>query len=85
MSPMWISMGNAIGLRLVLAYALVALTKNMGLPVRTQEQMVFLSMSLVWVTGSLLTYMVYKRGKWKTIRVINRKPAEAPAEAEAAE
>ena len=82
MSPMWISMGNAIALRLVLAYALVGLTKHMGLPVRTQEQMVFLSMSIVWVTGSLLTYMVYRKGKWKTIRVINRKPPE-PASAEA--
>ena len=86
MSPMWISMGNAIALRLVLAYALVALTKNLGLPIRTQEQMVFLSMSIVWVTGALLTYIVYKRGKWKTIRVINRRePAPAETEPEAAE
>ncbi len=65
MSPMWISFGTTVVLRIPLAYLLVAATRNMGYPVLTQQKMVFLSMLICWMAGLILTVIVYRKGKWR--------------------
>jgi putative MATE family efflux protein len=64
-TPMWISFGTAIGLRLPLAYILVSLAKNAGATVLTQEKMVFVSLLANWILGMVLTILLFKLGKWK--------------------
>ena len=64
-TPMWISFGTAIGLRLPLAYILVALVRNAGAPVLTQEKMVFVSLLANWILGMVLTILLFKLGRWK--------------------
>ena len=64
-TPMWISFGTVIVMRLPLAYGLVALGRSMGASLRMQERLVFVSMLAAWMTGMLITIIVYQIGKWK--------------------
>ena len=64
-TPMWISFGTVIVMRLPLAYGLVALGRSMGASLRMQERLVFVSMLAAWMTGMLITIIVYRIGKWK--------------------
>ena len=73
LTPMWITLGTAIGMRLPLAYALVALTRNAGAAVETQQQMVFVSLLISWLAGMVITSVLYARGGWKKKQV---KPLE---------
>lgn len=65
MTPMWISFGTTIALRIPIAYALVAITRNAGLPVFTQQQMVFVSLLCTWLIGTLITVILFRMGRWK--------------------
>ena len=69
MTPMWITLATTIGLRLPLAYGLVALTRNMGGTLITQQRMVFLSLLISWLTGMVVTTILYKRGIWRKKQV----------------
>lgn len=64
-TPMWISFGTVIVMRVPLAYGLVELARSMDAPLRTQERLVFVSMLAAWLTGMLITIVVYRLGKWK--------------------
>ena len=64
-TPMWINFGTTIGLRLPIAYGMVALMRRLGASVLTQERMVFVSLLAVWIAGMLVTLIVYRIGKWK--------------------
>ena len=64
-TPMWISFGTTIAMRVPVAYGLVALARRFGAPLLTQERMVFVSLLAAWLTGMVITIIVYKRGKWK--------------------
>jgi Na+-driven multidrug efflux pump len=64
-TPMWISFGTTIAMRLPVAYGMVALTRRLGAPLLTQERMVFVSLLAAWLTGMLVTLIVYRAGKWK--------------------
>ncbi len=64
-TPMWISFGTTIALRLPMAYGMVALMKKLGSPVLMQERMVFVSLLAVWIVGMLVTVILYRLGKWK--------------------
>ena len=64
-TPMWISFGTTILLRLPLAYGAVALLRRNGATVLLQEKMVFVSLLAVWIVGMLITIFLYKAGKWK--------------------
>ncbi len=64
-TPMWISFGTTIALRVPMAYGLVALTRSLGAPLLTQEKMVFVSLLLAWLTGVGITLAFYRRGGWK--------------------
>ena len=64
-TPMWISFGTTIAMRLPVAYGMVALMRRFGASTLTQERMVFVSLLAAWLTGMLVTLIVYRRGKWK--------------------
>ena len=64
-TPMWISFGTTIAMRLPVAYGMVALMRRSGASVLAQERMVFVSLLAAWLTGMLVTLIVYRRGKWK--------------------
>ena len=65
MTPMWITLGTSIGLRIPLAYALVAITRGAGAAVTVQQSMVFVSLLVSWLVGMLVTILVYRRGSWR--------------------
>jgi len=69
MTPMWISFGTTIALRVPLAYALVLITRNMGAAVSTQQTMIFVSLLTCWVVGMIITTIAYRSGRWKKKQV----------------
>ena len=69
MTPMWITLGTTIGLRLPLAYGLVALTRRLGAAPITQQRMVFVSLLISWTVGMIVTTVLYKRGIWRKKQV----------------
>lgn len=69
MTPMWITLGANIALRIPLAYGLVALAARMGASQSTQQKMVFLSLLICWICGTIVTTILYKKGGWKKRQV----------------
>ena len=65
LTPMWIGFSTTIVFRIPIAYSMVYLTRKWGLPVLTQEKMVFVSLLAAWVAGLIITIIVYRTGKWK--------------------
>lgn len=65
MTPMWISMLTTIAIRIPVAYGIAFLTRTPELPNGRQE-CVFISLLCSWVLGALITWIFYRRGKWKT-------------------
>ena len=65
-TPMWISFGTTIALRLPVAYGSVALLRHLGASLLNQERMVFVSLLIVWLAGMLITLFLYNRGGWKS-------------------
>jgi Na+-driven multidrug efflux pump len=66
---MWITLGANIALRIPLAYGLVALAARMGASQSTQQKMVFLSLLICWICGTIVTTILYKKGGWKKRQV----------------
>lgn len=64
MTPMWISMATTILIRVPIAYGISFLTRTPELPNGRQE-CVFISLLSSWLIGALITFLFYKRGKWK--------------------
>ena len=69
MTPMWITLATTIGLRLPLAYGMVALSRHLDQPVITQERMVFISLLISWLIGMTVTIVLFRRGIWKKKQV----------------
>ncbi len=63
-TPMWISIISSVLLRIPLAYGLVWLTRTPELP-QGDCAMMFVSMLISWLSGAIMTYLLYKRGAWK--------------------
>ena len=84
-SPMWIGICTNILLRLATAYGFVALARNLGASLWTQERMVFLSMVTGMVVSAIAIFFVYKFGRWKKLRIIQfaNGPAQPEPEPEA--
>jgi putative MATE family efflux protein len=78
-TPMWISFGTTVILRVPLAYALVALARDAGAAVFTQEKMVFVSLLVSWLAGMVITTIAYRSGIWKK-KQVNGIAAELEAE-----
>ena len=64
MTPMWISIATTILIRVPIAYGISFLTRTPELPNGRQE-CIFISLLASWVIGALITYVFYRRGKWK--------------------
>ncbi len=65
MTPMIISAIGTVGIRVPLAYGIAYFTRSDALPNGNPEA-IFYSLLISWVLGALLTYIFYRRGKWKT-------------------
>ena len=63
-TPMWISIINTILIRVPLAYGLVALSRTPAQP-QGDCAMMFVSLLIAWVIGALLTFLLYRTGRWK--------------------
>ncbi len=64
MTPMWISIATTIFIRVPIAYGISYLTRTPQLPNGRQE-CIFISLLVSWILGALITFIFYKRGKWK--------------------
>lgn len=78
-TPMWISFGIVVALRVPFAYSLVAIARKIGAAVFTQQKMIFVSLLISWVMGMVITIIVYKSGRWKK-KQVNKIEAELAAE-----
>lgn len=70
-SSMVISMITTVALRVPVAYLLASLTQSDVWP-HGHPDALFISMLLSWVIGAVLTYLWYRRGKWKELDLINK-------------
>ena len=68
-TPMWISIITSIALRIPLAYGLVALSKTPELP-QGDCAMMYFSMLISWTIGAAITFIMYRRGKWKKSAIL---------------
>ncbi|MDO4297555.1 MAG: MATE family efflux transporter [Lachnospiraceae bacterium] len=64
MTPMWISLLTTVGVRVPLAYGISWLTRSSELP-NGRSECVFISLLTSWMIGALVTFICYRRGKWK--------------------
>lgn len=64
MATMWVSIAATFAVRLPLAYIMAALSKSEQYPIGRPECLYF-SQLAAWVFGTLFTFMLYKKGKWK--------------------
>lgn len=64
MTPMWISIFQTVLLRVPLAYGLCYLTRTPELP-NGRRECIFVSLLLAWVIGTIITCILYLKGKWK--------------------
>lgn len=63
-TPMWISLITTVIIRTPLAYLLAYLTRSETNP-NGDPIVLFVSLLISWLTGALLTFIMYRRGKWK--------------------
>lgn len=64
-TPMWISMITTIAIRVPLAYALAYMTRTAELP-NGAYQSLWISLLTSWVVGAVITFIAYRRGRWRT-------------------
>ncbi|NBH26787.1 MATE family efflux transporter [Lachnospiraceae bacterium] len=64
MTPMWISIVTTIFVRVPIAYGISFLTRTPELPNGRQE-CIFISLLSSWLIGAIVTFIFYKKGKWK--------------------
>ena len=62
--PMWVSIIVTVGIRLPLAYLLAWLTRSPQWP-NGDPACLYVSLLIAWLTGMVLTTMMYKHGKWR--------------------
>ncbi|MCI5648609.1 MAG: MATE family efflux transporter [Fusicatenibacter sp.] len=64
MTPMWISIVVTVCIRVPLAYSISWLTRTAELP-HGRYECLWISLLTSWVLGALITFIFYRRGKWK--------------------
>lgn len=64
MTPMWISFITTVVIRVPLAYGIAFFTRSAELP-HGNPDCLYISLLISWVLGALITYALYRRGKWK--------------------
>ena len=68
MTPMWISIVTTIVVRVPIAYGVAFLTRSAEFPNGRQE-CIFISLLTSWVIGAMVTFVFYRRGKWKKMHI----------------
>lgn len=63
-TPMWISIVSTIVIRVPLAYGMCYLTRSPQYP-KGRQECIFISLLISWVLGAMITFLFYRRGKWK--------------------
>jgi Na+-driven multidrug efflux pump len=63
-TPMWLSLITTIFLRVPIAYGLAYLTRSAQYPIGRPES-IFVSLLMAWVVGAMITFVFYKKGKWR--------------------
>lgn len=64
MTPMWISVITTVVIRVPIAYIISWLTTTPELP-HGQSVCIQISLLCSWLIGAILTFIFYRRGKWK--------------------
>lgn len=64
MTPMWISIFQTLGVRVVLAYLFVNMTKSPSLP-KGDQNMIYVSLMCAWLIGTIVTCFFFFKGNWK--------------------
>jgi Na+-driven multidrug efflux pump len=64
MSPMWLSIISTVIIRVPLAYIMTGMTRSPQEP-HGHFYMMFVSLLVTWLIGTVMTLCVYKRGRWK--------------------
>ena len=75
MTPMWISIISTIGLRAPIAYGIAHLTRTAEYP-KGQPQAIFLSLMISWTLGAFMSFLAFRRGKWKKAMVASAERAK---------
>lgn len=76
-TPMWLGFFTTIVVRVPLAYLLAYLSRSEVNP-NGDPRSIFLSMLIAWLTGALLHFIAYRRGKWhKRLQNIENNTVEA--------
>jgi len=63
-TPMWITMFTTVVLRIPVAYGLAYLTRCPEYP-NGRPEALFCSLLVAWTMGAVVSYIVYRRGKWR--------------------
>ena len=71
MSTMVISLITTVIVRVPLAYLLAYLTRSEEWPAGHPDAL-FFSLLCSWLLNALLTYIRFRQGKWKEIRLVER-------------
>lgn len=64
MTPMWISLITTVCIRVPIAYGISWLTTTPELP-HGNSDCIYISLLVSWLLGALVTWLFYRRGKWK--------------------
>lgn len=70
LTPMWVSLLTTIVVRVPIAYGIAALTRSPEMPNGTPDCL-YISLLISWVTGAVVTSILYRRGKWKSKGVVH--------------
>ena len=63
-TPMWITMLTTVVLRIPVAYGLANLTRCAEYP-NGRPEALFVSLLVSWSMGALISFLVFRRGKWR--------------------
>ena len=63
-TPMWLIVIQTFFIRMPLAYIMVWATRSEAYPNGHQE-VIYSSMLIAWIIGAIMTFVAYRRGKWK--------------------
>lgn len=70
MSPMFISIITTVAMRVPIAYILAYFTISDEWP-EGHPYALFISLLALWILGALLTYLRFRQGKWKNIKLVD--------------
>lgn len=73
-TPMWITMISTIALRIPVAYGIAWFTRSAAYP-NGRPEAIYISLLVSWSMGALISYVVFRRGKWRRVaqKVVDQK------------